>query len=151
MQTVSKAQLWTGRILSGVVALFLLMDGVVKVVRAAPAVEGSAQLGYPDSTVLPIGVLVLLGTALYVFRRTSVLGALYLTGFLGGAVATHVRVDNPLFSHTLFPVYLAVMMWAGLALRSPRLRAVLFAPEPRSTPVTEEEHQGIPTREAVAR
>jgi hypothetical protein len=151
MQTVSKSQRWTGRILSGVVALFLLMDGVVKVVRAAPAVEGSAQLGYPDSTVLPLGVLVLIGTALYVFRRTSVLGAIYLTGFLGGAIATHVRVGSPLFSHTLFPVYLALMMWAGLALRSPRLRAVLFAPEPRSTTVTEATHRGIPTREAVAR
>ncbi len=151
MQPVSKSQLWTGRILSGVVALFLLMDGMVKVVGAKPAIEGSAQLGYPASTMLPIGVAVLIGTALYVFRRTSVLGAIYLTGFLGGAIATHVRVENPLFTHTLFPVYLAVMMWAGLALRSPRLRAVLFSTEPRSTSVTEEAHRGIPTREAVAR
>jgi hypothetical protein len=150
MQTVSKSQLWTGRILSGLAALFLLMDGVGKVVKAGPVVEGSGQLGYPESTVVPIGVLVLIGTALYVFRRTSVLGAIYLTGFLGGAIATHVRVGSPLFTHTLFPVYLALMLWAGLALRSPRLRAVLFSAEPLPG-VAEEAHRGIPAREAVAR
>lgn len=150
MQPVSKAQLWTGRILSGLAALFLFADGLGKVLKAAPVVEGSGQLGYPESTVFPIGVLVLVGTALYVFRRTSVLGAIFLTGFLGGAIATHVRVENPLFTHTLFPTYIAALVWGGLLLRNPRLLAFLFPSEPRSAPA-EDARTALPTREATAR
>ncbi len=150
MQPVSKAQLWTGRILSGVAALFLFVDGLAKVLMLAPVREGSVQLGYPVSTMFPIGVLALVGTALYVFRRTSVLGAIFLTGFLGGAIATHVRMENPLFSHVLFPTYLAAMLWGGLLLRNPRLRAFLFPSEPRAARA-EEPRTALPTREATAR
>lgn len=117
---------WAGRIMSGIAVLFLLVDGGAKVAKIAPVVEGTTQLGYPESTIVPIGVLVLVGVALYVVPRTAALGAIFLTGFLGGAVATHVRVGNPLLSHTLFPTYVAALLWGGLALRDARLRAVLL-------------------------
>ncbi len=126
MQVVSTPQRWIGRVLTGLVTLFLLFDGVTKVMRHPMSVEGTVSLGYPDSSVVPIGVLVLVGLGLYLIPRTSVLGAIWLTGFLGGAIATHVRLGNPLFSHTLFPVYVAAMLWAGLALRTPRVRAFLL-------------------------
>jgi hypothetical protein len=122
---VSNAQRWAGRIMSGVAVLFLLFDGGAKVMQVPPVVEGTVQLGYPASSVVPIGVLVLVGTALYVAPPTAVLGAIFLTGFLGGAVATHVRVGNPLFTHALFPTYVAAFLWGGLALRDARLRALL--------------------------
>jgi DoxX-like family len=101
----------------------------MKLVKPAPVVAGTLELGYPESAVLTIGVLVLVGTLLYVIPRTSVLGAIYLTGFLGGAIATHVRVGNPLFTHVLFPTYVAALLWGGLVLRNPRLRAFLLARE----------------------
>jgi hypothetical protein len=135
MQTTSKAQLWTGRILSGLAVLFLLFDGITKVMRVAPVVEATLQLGYPESAVPVIGTLVLIGTVLYLVPRTSVLGALFLTGFLGGAIASHVRIGSPLFSHTLFPVYLAALVWGGLLLRDARLRAFLPFAKSASTPV----------------
>jgi DoxX-like family len=125
MHTVTKRQLWVGRILSGIPVLFLLMDGVGKLVAPPPVLEGTAQLGWPVGVLGTLGVLVLAGVLLYVVPRTSLLGAIWLTGFLGGAVATHVRVGNPLFSHVLFPTYLAAMLWAGLVLRDGRLRALL--------------------------
>jgi len=125
MNTVTKRQLWVGRILSGIPVLFLLMDGVGKLVAPPPVLEGTQQLGYAVSVLPTLGVLVLTGVLLYVVPRTSVLGAIWLTGFLGGAVATHVRVGNPLFTHVLFPTYLGVMLWAGLVLRDARLRALL--------------------------
>jgi hypothetical protein len=116
---------WAGRIMSGIAVLFLLVDGATKLMKLVPVVEATAQLGYPERTIVPIGVLVLVGTALYLVPRTAVLGAIFLTGFLGGAVATHVRVGSPLFSHVLFPTYLAALLWGGLALRNARLRALL--------------------------
>lgn len=124
---------WAGRIASGLAAAFLIFDGAIKVLAIGPAVEGTAQLGYPPSVVVPLGIVVLVGVALYLVPRTSPLGALYLTGFLGGAVATHVRVENPLFSHTLFPVYVAALLWLGLWLRDARVRALfpLRSPESR--------------------
>jgi hypothetical protein len=122
-----KAGLWAGRILSALAVLFLLMDAVMKVMRAAPAVEGTVQLGYPESTVAGIGIVLLACTALYVIPRAAVLGAILLTDYLGGAVATHVRLLNPLFSHTLFPVYVGVAIWLGLVLRNANLRRALFA------------------------
>jgi DoxX-like family len=150
MHQESKTQLWFGRILSGIAALFLFMDGTVKVLRLAPAVEGSGQLGYPAEMVFPIGVLVLVGLALYLLPRTSVLGAIYLTGFLGGAVATHVRVGNPLFSHTLFPTYVAALLWGGLVLRDVRLRAFLTFATPRSASRATE-RVSVPVRGATVR
>jgi len=125
MHTVTKRQQWVGRILSGIPVLFLLLDGVGKLVAPPQVLEATQQLGYPASTVLPLGVLVLAGVLLYVLPRTSVLGAIWLTGFLGGAVATHLRVGNPLFTHLLFPAYLGAMLWAGLVLRDVRLRVLL--------------------------
>ena len=114
-----------GRILSGIVIVFLLVDTLGKLIRVAPVIEGTLQLGYPESAVVPIGLLLLAGVVLYAIPRTSVLGAIYLTGFLGGAVATHFRVGSPLFTHVLFAVYVALFVWGGLALRNPRLRSLL--------------------------
>jgi len=117
--------LWAGRFLSGFAVLFLLMDAGMKVFKAAPAVEGTVQLGYPESALVGIGLVLLACLAVYVFPRTAVLGAVLLTGYLGGAVATHVRVGSPLFSHTLFPIYVALMIWGGLWLRDRRVRGLL--------------------------
>jgi hypothetical protein len=111
---VSKRSLWAGRIVSGLPVVFLLVDAAMKVMKASVAVQGSIQLGYPESVVFPLGVVLLICTLLYAIPRTSILGAILLTGYLGGAVATHVRVGDPLFSHVLFPVYVSVMVWAGL-------------------------------------
>lgn len=121
----SRGALWSGRGLSALAVLFLLFDSIGKLLEVPPVVAGSTQLGYPASTVFPIGVILLLCVVAYVIPRTSVLGALLLTGYLGGAVATHVRVGNPLFSHTLFPIYFAFFIWGGLVLRDARLRALL--------------------------
>jgi hypothetical protein len=112
----------TGYILTGLVSFFLTFDVVMKVLRLAPAVQGTTELGYPAGTVLWIGVIELVCLVLYLVPRTSVLGALMLTGYLGGAIATHVRVGSPLASHTLFPIYVALMVWGGLYLREARLR-----------------------------
>ena len=129
METISKGRLWASRILSGIAVLFLTVDGMMKVLRLAPALQGTVELGYPESAVVPIGVLVLIGVVLYAIPRTSVLGAIWLTGFLGGAVATHVRVGNPLFTHTIFPTYVAAVVWGGLALRKPRVLDVILRGE----------------------
>src|SRR5262245_21491398 len=117
---------WIGRVLSGLAVAFLVFDAVGKLLRLAPLAEGTGNLGYPQSSIVPIGVLLLVGVVLYVIPRTSVLGAIYLVGYLGGAVASHYRLGNPLATHVLFPVYVAAFLWGGLALRNPRLRAVLI-------------------------
>ena len=122
---LSKGRLWTGRIMSALPALFLFVDAVGKLVKPAPVVEGTLQLGYPESVILGLGIVLLACTVLYVIPRTAILGAILLTGYLGGAVATHVRVGNPLFTHVLFPVYVAVLIWSGLYLRDERLRALI--------------------------
>ncbi|MCU1333291.1 MAG: Arginine/ornithine antiporter ArcD [Candidatus Angelobacter sp.] len=126
VQTSSKA-LWTGRILSGLVVLFLLVDAGFKLIKPlpAPAVQAFAQLGYPVELAAGIGILLLSCVALYLIPRTSVLGAILLTGYLGGAVASHVRVGDPWFSHVLFPVYIGLLIWGGLYLRDQRLRALI--------------------------
>ena len=122
----SNRALWTGRILSAVVIVFLVMDSVMKLMRSAAAVETTAALGYSPNLLVPLGVLLLCCVALYALPRTSFLGAILLTGYLGGAVATQLRVGNPLFGFILFPVYLGVLIWTGLALRDSRLRVLLF-------------------------
>lgn len=124
---ISRAAVWTGRTVTGIISLLLAMDAGVKVFMLGPAVEGTAQLGFPPNIVFPLGVFQVLSLLLYLFPRTSVLGAVLWTGYLGGAVATHVRLDNPLLTHTLSPVYVAIMLWGGLWLRDRRLRNV-FAP-----------------------
>lgn len=132
METMSTGQRRTGQILSGIAVAFLLFDAAGKLMRVTPVIEGTVNLGYPESTIVPIGVLLLAGVVLYMIPRTSVLGAIYLTAYLGGAVATHVRVSNPLATHVLFPVYVAALVWGGLGLRNPRVLALLTnAPEAR--------------------
>jgi len=121
---VSKASVWTGRIMSGLISLFLLADGVAKFFKPAPVVEGTIQLGYPESSIIPLGVVLVASTILYMIPRTSVFGAILLTGYLGGAVATHARVGNPLLTHTLFPVFFGILIWGGLYLRNRRVRAL---------------------------
>ena len=120
-------QLWAGRILSGLVILFLVVDAGFKLIRPlpAPAVQAFGQLGYPVSLAAGIGILLLACVALYIVPRTSVLGAILLTGYLGGAVASQVRVGNPLLSHSLFPIYIGLFIWGGLYLREERLRALI--------------------------
>lgn len=121
----SKTREWTGRIMTGAAVAFLLFDTVIKLLRLDPAVEGTIQLGYPAESVMAIGLIELLCLAAYVFPRTAIPGAVLLTGYLGGAVATHVRVGSPLLTHILFPIYVAVLVWGGLYLRDGRLRALL--------------------------
>ena len=127
----SKEALWAGRAVSGLAVLFLLVDAAFKVLESPAAMEGTAQLGYPASVVFGLGLLELSCLVVYLVPRTAVLGAVLWTGYLGGAVATHVRVGNPLFSHTLFPIYVATFLWAGLWLRDERLRSVLPVRAPR--------------------
>ena len=130
MESTSMGQLWAGRILSGIAVAFLLFDVTGKLMKVAPVVEGSMKLGYPEKTVVPIGVLLLVGVVLYLIPQTSVVGAIYLAAYLGGAVASHVRVGNPLASHVLFPVYVAAFLWGGLALRNPRVLSLLTRGNP---------------------
>jgi hypothetical protein len=122
------AQIWTGRILSGLTVLFLIFDSVVKLVQSHWALEATVRLGYSEQVVLPLGIVLLASTLLYVLPRTSVLGAILLTGYLGGATATHVRVGQPF----VFPIVFGVLVWLGLWLRNARLRALI--PARRSEP-----------------
>jgi DoxX-like protein len=124
LATESKGMLWTGRVLSGLMALLFVFDGVGHLMRPAPVVEAFARLGYPLSASVGIGVLALICTAIYVTPRTSVLGAILLTGYLGGAVSTHVRAGSTLFE-TIFPVILGVLVWAGILVRDPQLRKLI--------------------------
>jgi hypothetical protein len=121
---VSKKSVWTGRIISTLVVLFLLFDGVTKVMKEAHVLAASAQLGFSERTVVRIGILLLACLAVYVIPRTSILGAILLTGYLGGATATNVRAGDPLFE-TLFPVIFGVLVWGGLFLRDEPLRALI--------------------------
>jgi DoxX-like family len=122
---VSKGGLWTGRILSLLSILFFLMDAVMKVLKPAFVVDATVKLGYQEGVIQGLGIALLIGTILYAIPSTSVLGAILLTGYLGGAVASNVRVGNPLFSNVLFPVYFALVLWGGLYLRDKRLRALI--------------------------
>jgi hypothetical protein len=121
---VSKAALWTGYVLSVLPALFLLLDGAMKLFKPVFVVEATVKLGYPESAIVGIGVALLVSTALYLIPRTCVLGAILLTGYLGGAVASHVRLEEGLFP-VLFPVVFGALLWGGLVLRDARLRALL--------------------------
>jgi hypothetical protein len=116
---------WAARVLGAVPVLFLALDGVMKLVGPAPVVEANARLGLPAETVLPIALVELACLLFYVIPRTAALGAVLLTGFLGGAVAMHARLGDPLLSHTIFPVYVAAMLWGSLYLRDARVRALV--------------------------
>jgi hypothetical protein len=117
--TTSKMSLWAGRIVTGLVALFMTFDGTVKILKTQAAVEGTVKLGFSESVIVPLGIIVLLSTALYLFPRTAILGAILLTGFLGGATATNLR-SQPQF--LFFPVILGALVWLGLYLRDQSLR-----------------------------
>ena len=117
--------IWTGRVMSGIAVLFLLFDSIGKLLEVQPVIDGTLQLGYPRDVVFTLGAILLSCVVAYVIPRTSVIGAVLLTGYLGGAIATHVRVANPLFTHVLFPVYVAALLWGGLMLRDARLRVFL--------------------------
>ena len=121
---VSGGKLWGGRIMSWLPALFLLVDGVMKLFKPAVVVEATVKLGYPENTILPIGIVLTVCTILYLIPRTAVLGAILLTGYLGGAVATHVRVSEGLFPIS-FPIIFGVLLWGGLYLRDNRLRTLI--------------------------
>jgi uncharacterized membrane protein (UPF0182 family) len=120
----SKNKLWAGRIITGLVVLFALFDGIAKLFKPAPVVQAFAQLGYPLSLAVDIGVLLLICTVIYAIPRTAVLGAILLTGYLGGAVATQVRISAPAFP-TVFPIIFGVLVWAGIFLREDRLRVLI--------------------------
>jgi DoxX-like family len=121
----SNTAIWAGRAMSGLVIVFLLLDGAMKLIPLDVVLKASEPLGIPDSLARTLGVLTLGCTLLYAFPRTAVLGAILLTGYLGGAVATHLRVGDPLFTHVLFGVYLGLLVWGGLYLRDGRLRALI--------------------------
>ncbi len=121
----SNGAIWTGRVLSGLVIVFLLADGAMKLVPLDVVVQTHEQLGIPASLARTLGVLTIACTVLYAIPRTAVLGAILLTGYLGGAMAIHLRVGSPIFTHLLFGLYLGLMVWGGLYLRDARLRALI--------------------------
>jgi DoxX-like family len=121
----SSKAIWTGRAMSALVIVFLLFDGAIKMVPMDIVITTGEQLGIPAELARVLGTLTLLSTILYMIPQTSMLGAILLTGYLGGAISTHLRVGSPLFSHTLFGVYLGLLVWGGLYLREPRLRALI--------------------------
>lgn len=124
-QAVSKTAMWSGRALSALAILFLLFDCSTKIARVRAAVDGMKQLGYPDGLLVPIGITLLICTILYAIPRTSALGAVLVTGYLGGAVATNVRSSLPLAGYILAPVYVGIVVWLGLYLRNAQVRRVL--------------------------
>jgi len=117
--------LWAGRIITGLAVLFLIFDMAMKFLALPQAVQGTAELGWPAHHLLTLGLIQLVCLVIYLIPRTAPLGAVLWTGYLGGAIATHLRIDNPLFSHILFPIYIAALVWGGLYLRDPRVRALL--------------------------
>jgi DoxX-like family len=124
---MASKSIWAGRVLSGLVIAFLLLDGAMKLAPAQVVLDTMKELGWPSdvSTARMLGLLTLGSAVLYVIPRTAILGAILATAYLGGAVATHVRIGSPLFTHVLFGVYLGVMLWGGLWLRDPRVRAMI--------------------------
>ena len=124
--TSSKKMKMAGWVLSVLAILLLLVDGFAKLIKPEPVIQATLQLGYPVNTITTIGILAIICAIIYAIPRSAFLGAILLTGFLGGAIATHFRLNNPLFSHTLFPVYVLLFIWLGLYLRSASLRKLLL-------------------------
>ena len=122
----STAKVWTGRIMGGIVILFMLMDSVFKFIVNEEVIKGTTDLGFGVHHLPILGTLGLIATLLYIIPRTEILGAILLTGYWGGAIATHVRMDNPLFTHILFPVYLAILAWGALWIKNERLRSLIL-------------------------
>src|SRR3954451_18318541 len=131
----SKAATWAGRVLTALAVLFLLFDGVAKVMMVAPVLEACAQLQVPERVIPGLGVVLIVSTLIYAFPPTSVLGAIILTGYLGGATWTHVRMGGPAFP-MVFPILFGALIWGGLALREPRLWALI--------PVRRRRTSGVP-------
>lgn len=125
MEPINKSQLWTGRVLSALAVLFLLFDAIGKLLKPDAVVKGTTELGWPVSVITTLGIIQVVCLIAYLIPRTSVLGAIFWTGYLGGAIATHLRLGNPLFTHILFPTYIAAFLWGGLWLRDRRLRALI--------------------------
>ena len=122
----STAKVWGGRTMGGIVILFMLMDSIFKFIVNEEVIKGTTDLGFQVHHLPIMGTLGLIATLLYIFPRTELLGALLLTGYWGGAIATHVRMDNPLFTHILFPVYLGILAWGALWIKSERLRKLIL-------------------------
>lgn len=118
---ISRKRRWTGRVVSGLVVAFLLFDAIPKILQMSWVMKATAQMGFPMGAILPIGIVLLVCTILYGIPRTAILGAILLTGYLGGAIEANVHLGAPLFSNVLFPIYVAVFVWGGLALRDPRV------------------------------
>lgn len=131
--SISAVRLWTSRVFSALPALFLLVDSVMKLFKPAVVVEGTVRLGYSEAVILPLGIVLLACTILYLVPRTAVLGAILLTGYLGGAVATHVRVSEGWFP-ILFPIILGALLWGGLYLRGVRVQALIHNADTQSEP-----------------
>jgi hypothetical protein len=123
--TGTKSTIWIGWIMSGIVVVFLLLDGTTKLMMITPVVDATIGIGYPVGVIRPLGIVCLACVILYAIPRTSILGAILLTGFLGGAVASKVRLEDPLFSQVLFGVYVGILAWGGLYLRDGRLRTLI--------------------------
>ncbi|MBB6731538.1 DoxX family protein [Cohnella zeiphila] len=123
---ISRGRLWTARFMSGIVVLFMLVDGIGKMIKPAQVVKSTIELGFAERLVTTIGILGLISTLFYAVPRTRFLGALLLTGYYGGAVAVQLRLDNPLFSNVLFPVYTAILVWGALWLRDERVRKLFW-------------------------
>jgi DoxX-like family len=121
----SKAMLWAGWGMSGVTVVFMLFDGISKLALERHVVEATTKIGYPEGVIRPLGIVILTCTILYAIPRTAIFGAILLTGFLGGAVASKVRLEDPLFGSILFGVYVGILAWGGLYLRDDRIRALL--------------------------
>ena len=127
----SKAAVWTGRVISAAPVLLLVMSATMKLMKSPDVVKGFGEMGYPESLMLPLGIVELACALLYVIPRTSVVGAILVTGYLGGATATHARLNDP---HFALPVVLGVLAWLGLLLRDERLRPLLPLTAPRQNP-----------------
>jgi hypothetical protein len=123
--TTTSSTRWIARISAGLVIAFLGFDTTLKLLQLPPAMAAAQELGYPPGSFVWIGIVQMLCFGLYVIPRTAPIGAVLWTGYLGGAIATHVRLDHPLFSHTLFPLYVAVLLWLPLYLRDTRVRALV--------------------------
>jgi hypothetical protein len=122
-RTGSKGMLWAGYIITGLITAFMLLDGVLKIIKIRPVVEGTAKLGFPESSIRVIGFAALISAVLYAIPVTTVLGAILLTGFLGGAVVTHLRAGDPAFQ-CIFPILFGIVAWMGIYLRDARLRSL---------------------------
>ncbi|HEV7968716.1 MAG TPA: DoxX family protein [Candidatus Acidoferrales bacterium] len=121
----SKKFLWVGRVITGLIAAFMAFDAVIHLLKPAPVVEAFAKLGFPIRLAVPLGMIELVCVLLYLVPRTSILGAILLTGYLGGAIAIQLPTENPFFGEVLFPIYIGVFLWAGIYLRDERLRSMI--------------------------